>query len=976
MSLSSVAGNGNITLSGAVDGAQNLSLAAGTGNITLSGAVGGTTRLGALTVVSAGNVTAGAITATSLTQSAGTGTTTFGGAVDLTGNLSFTGSALTVNAAVTAGGTVTVTNAGLFTTAAAGDIFSTGAFLQNGAGTSSLAGDIVTGDANLQLNRAVDLAGPVLLRTGAAGAGNIVLNSTVNGAQSLTLTAGTGNISTRAVGNLTPLTSVTVTSAANVNLLGAVTAGSFTQTAGTGVTTLRGVTTTVGGVSVTTGTVTVLAPPIVSAGAVSLTGSVGVNLGANITATNAAVTVTGAATLTADVVVTAGTGAVTFTGAVNGAKALSVSASGQTWFQGNVGAMTALTSLTLNGGGSTRMDGTVVTTTGAQTYHDDMVFASNVTLTTTNSAIGFSGAVDGATAYGQDLTVAAGTGAVTFTGAVGGTTALDAITIVSAGNVTAGAVTAASLTQSAGTGTTTLGGVVSLTGGLSFTGNALTVNAGVTAGGAVSVANAGLFTTAAAGDITALSFAQTGAGTNSLAGDITATSGSVSLATAASLTGAVSLSSAAGNGNITLSGAVDGAQALSLAAGNGTVAFNGALGAVTPLTGLTVSSSGTTTFSSALTTNGPVSLTATTLNLGFAIATNGSNITLAADNLAISAAVNAGAGTVTMTTRTATNAIDLGGAGGAGVTGISAAEVAQVTASRLLVGTVANTGGISVTDTIALGTMNFTATTAGAITFASAGTLSGNIASTDVVLTGSSVTGGADLTSDVVAGSLTVTATAGGIGALGAALRFEVNTLSTNSTATNGSQYLAQNAAYACTVGAGDINAGTGAIFLTKGRFITAVGSDILSAVTVSAGVTLGGTGSTGAVNVLDGGFFSPGAATGPQVGDLTVNGSVTLNSSSNFNTYLGKTGSTTTAGRVVATGAVNLNGAALNIAGYAGSVTVGDKFTLVTAGSVTGLFSYLGSLLTNNSTFTYGALTFKITYTATEVSLEVVNPA
>jgi hypothetical protein len=61
-----------------------LSLGAG-GNIDLQGAVGGSTRLGNLTINRAGDIQASAIQAASITQLAGSGTTTFNGALDTNG---------------------------------------------------------------------------------------------------------------------------------------------------------------------------------------------------------------------------------------------------------------------------------------------------------------------------------------------------------------------------------------------------------------------------------------------------------------------------------------------------------------------------------------------------------------------------------------------------------------------------------------------------------------------------------------------------------------------------------------------------------------------------------------------------------------------------------------------------------------------------------------------------------------------------
>ncbi|HJQ79843.1 MAG TPA: hypothetical protein VJ828_07800, partial [Lacipirellulaceae bacterium] len=142
-------GAGDITLAtvtGTTAGAEDLTLLAGTGNIT-AGAIGAT-RLDDLQVTSANNATFSSVTADTFAQLAGTGTTVFNGVQNFTGDFAFTGNALAINQPLTAVA-MTVTNAGLFTTAAAGDITLTGPFLQNGAGLNSLAGDITTADQNI-----------------------------------------------------------------------------------------------------------------------------------------------------------------------------------------------------------------------------------------------------------------------------------------------------------------------------------------------------------------------------------------------------------------------------------------------------------------------------------------------------------------------------------------------------------------------------------------------------------------------------------------------------------------------------------------------------------------------------------------------------------------------------------------------------------------------------------------------------------
>jgi hypothetical protein len=155
IAVSTGAGLGNIafnsTIEGTADGAQPLSLTAGTGNITLTGGVGQTTRLGAVTVVSATHVTAAAIRASSLKQQNGSGLTTLNGAVNtnvggLGGGVSLNGENLTVNNSITttSGGTVTVTEAGTATFSSNGDIIADGAVSLSATGGISTAGDVTT----------------------------------------------------------------------------------------------------------------------------------------------------------------------------------------------------------------------------------------------------------------------------------------------------------------------------------------------------------------------------------------------------------------------------------------------------------------------------------------------------------------------------------------------------------------------------------------------------------------------------------------------------------------------------------------------------------------------------------------------------------------------------------------------------------------------------------------------------------------
>ena len=116
------------------------------------------------------------------------------------------------------------------------------------------------------------------------------------------------------------------------------------------------------------------------------------------------------------------------------------------------GAVTAA-SVTTNAGGTTRLNGNV-TTTGTQTYNDAVELQSDIILTTTDSAVSFGGPVNAEATEGNSLTITAGAGDVSFAGAVGGAPDghLGVLTISSAHDVTAAAISAESLQQLAGSG--------------------------------------------------------------------------------------------------------------------------------------------------------------------------------------------------------------------------------------------------------------------------------------------------------------------------------------------------------------------------------------------------------------------------------------------------------------------------------------------------------------------------------------------
>ncbi|OJF76655.1 MAG: hypothetical protein BKP49_05700 [Treponema sp. CETP13] len=245
--------------------AQELELTAGTGNIVFGGNVGSIgTYLGAITISSANNVNGdttgsgsntgtatGTIYAESLTQSEGSGRTELG-SVTTTNAVSLTGTTLVLNDAITTSdgnvsiystGTTTITDAGDITTNTSGNSVTFGDTTYTG--TLTTAGDITTDGGAVTFNNAVTISGGIAIDTtnsgGATGA-NIVFISTIDDdvdadTRTLTLTAGTGNITFGGSVGSTPLASITVHSSTFVYMNGGSykTSGNQTYNATSGV---------------------------------------------------------------------------------------------------------------------------------------------------------------------------------------------------------------------------------------------------------------------------------------------------------------------------------------------------------------------------------------------------------------------------------------------------------------------------------------------------------------------------------------------------------------------------------------------------------------------------------------------------------------------------------------------------------------------------------------------------------------------
>ena len=614
-------GAGNVafqsSLTGTTSGNQNLTLTAGSGDITFTGAVGAT-RLGAVLINSAANVTESAgITASSLTQLAGTGTTTLNGAVNTNAvqGVQLTGTNLVINAGITTtgNGVVTVHESNTAVIAASGDIVADGAVSLTASGGITTAGDVTTSSDAVTFVSATRLTGSVQIDTG-ADTGNVTFQSsltgTTAGAEDLTVTAGTGNVMFAGNVGATRLGAVLINSATDVTESAGLTAASLTQLAGTGITTLNG--------AVNTNTIQ----------GVQLTGT---NL-----AVNAGITTTGS-------------GVVTMTES----SSIVIAAAGDINADGAV-------TLTASGGIATAGD---VTTTS-----DNVTFASATTLTgsvqvNTGAGAGhvtFQSTLQGTTAEAENLTLTAGTGNVTFTGAVGATR-LGAVLINSATNVTEnGGMTVASLTQLAGTGTTTLNGAVntSTVQGVQLTGTNLEVHGGITTtgNGVVTVSESNTVVIAATGDIHADGAVSLTAGSGiATAGDIATTNDNVTFVSAMTLTGSVQINTGAGAGNVTfqnvLTGTTSGTEDLSLTAGAGNITFTGVVGA-TQLGAIVINSAANVTESAGLTATSLVQVagTGTTAFNGAVATTDSAGIQLTTSMIVVNAPVTTtGSGVVTFT---------------------------------------------------------------------------------------------------------------------------------------------------------------------------------------------------------------------------------------------------------------------------------------------------------------------------------------
>ncbi|PWC72880.1 filamentous hemagglutinin N-terminal domain-containing protein, partial [Azospirillum sp. TSH58] len=691
LTAATLSANGTVTATSStgmtatsVTGAGTVSLTATTGDLTVgtvSAGPSGTINLsaagGSLLTGNGTSLTGGTL---NLTSNSGIGTSTaaftstianISAMVTGTGGIYLAGTSFNLGNLATTNGDIAVTASGAIT-----DTNATTGINAGGSGTISL---VSTGGA-VSLTKAVTSTGPDDTRASVTVQGTSITLGTVTSTGAQTYTGNTtlgGALSGKSVtvtGNLALSggnRTVTATGG-DLSVTGTLTGGGYgaTLNAAQGGVTLGGAASNLASLSATAGTIGLRA--VTTTGAQTYTGATSLQ-GAYNTG-NGAFTVTGATTLAGGTTVNSGSGNVLFSGTVNGANSLVITSSGATQFSGTVGGTTALTTLTIDAGGTSSLKS--VTTTGAQTYSGTVTFdgtyttgavfaaigavtlAGNTTVDGTSSVV-FMNTVDGAYALAVN-----NQGMAQFNGAVGGTTALASLTTNAGGTSSVKSVTT--------TGAQTYNDAVTLdgtysTGSGAFTANAATTLAGATTvnGGAVLFAGtvdgaqalvinskAATQFNAAVGGTTALASLTTDAGGTSSLRDVTTTGaqtyndavtlngtytsgGAFTASGAATLAGDTTVN---GGSAVLFAGTVDGAHALAVN-NKSTTTFSGAVGGTTALASLTTDAAGTSSLKSVTTTGAQTYNDAVTLDGTY---TGGTVTTNAAATLGGATTVNAG----------------------------------------------------------------------------------------------------------------------------------------------------------------------------------------------------------------------------------------------------------------------------------------------------------------------------------------------
>ncbi len=675
-----------VAFSSTLDGANSLTIS---GNASFAGAVGGSTALASLGVTGTTTLSTGAVTTT--------GTQTYAGAATLGANTTLTS---------TTAGTIGFGSTLNSSTATARSLTVSGNASFGGVvgGTHSLASLAVSGATAIDTT-AITTSGTQTY-TGAVTLGDNATLTTTNKLVTLGNVSGSGNTLSISAGSGGVTFNGVTLAALNLTTTGTETLDAGTYAIGSG--------------SYAFGTVT-------TSGTIVL---------------DQATTFSGAMTLGSNTTLIDSSG-ITFNSTVNdltaGSESLTVS--GDASFGGAVGGTRALASLGVTG--TTAINGGSIHTTAGQTYSGAVTLGAATTLTDSAGGVSFLSTVDGANA----LTVS---GAASFGGVVGGNTNLASLTVTGPAAINTTAITTTngqtySGATTLGAASTTLEGSTvafssTLDGadGLTISGNASFAGA---VGGSTALASLGVTgtTTLSTGAVTTTG-TQTYAGAATLGANTTLTSttagtigfGSTlnsSTATARSLTvsGNASFGGVVGGTHSLASLAVSGATAIDTTAitTSGTQTYTGAvtLGDNAALTGTTVSFGSTVDGANALTVSGAASfggVVGGNANLASLTVTGPAAINTTAitttNGQTYSGATTLGAASTTLEGSTVAFSSTLDGADGLTISG-NASFAGAVGGSTALASL-----GVTGTTTLSTGAV----TTTGTQTYAGAATLGAN----------------------------------------------------------------------------------------------------------------------------------------------------------------------------------------------------------------------------------------------------------
>lgn len=666
----------NVTINGPIDptthNVSSLSINSTNGNISITGGMGTHNGFSSLTL-NAGNGTLGLLDVGGSTVGSTGGLALTASTITLNGSLySTSGAAQSFNSPVVLGATPTFisTNQAIaFTSTVNATVAGsqgmtlnagTGAVtFSNTVGATNALGDVeIINSGNINLNGssiftkngAIDFlaGGPVILGTNVAlsstntGTGAAIeMGGTIDGAQTLTINAGVGAVNIASIiGGSSALSTLQITGNGGITLAGIGGAGAVTLNGAAGIL-LKG--STYNATSHTyNGNVTL------GAGAISLTTTAGAatingTIEGSADNTNALTitTIGGDILLNGDVGSNYGLANLGLDAGTSGITIESVGGNGVGSYLGM-----SLTGVAINLNGSLYF-----TTGGAQTYTGDVLLSQLTNMISTNQDISFNAALNGAMGVAPDLILQAGSGAVSFAGTVGSSQPLGAVTISSAGAVTAHAFNAATLRETSATGINQFLGALSTTDAAGIMVNGSTVSfsstINTTNGGPLSVTHTGPLTFSAAAMLGG-DFKESGGGSVSLGGDITASAGDIIFADALTLAAPVSLSAGS---SIFLSNTVGGAFNFTTTASDGSIHY---LDSITTssltATGLTiiqastVQTTGNVNYTGALRLGGDITVTGSgTIEMtGPVMRTTTNNVTLQTNgqNVAISGTID------------------------------------------------------------------------------------------------------------------------------------------------------------------------------------------------------------------------------------------------------------------------------------------------------------------------------------------------